>query len=363
MGKIALGALQRFGIIKTKTLLAFAGSVETFFELSDRELAARAGIKPHLLKKFNRKKALERAEQELEFMHKNGIRFHYFQDFDYPSKLKFCDDCPIILYSKGNVDFSRQNIAVVGTRKASSYGKKITQKFVHDLKGRGVQIVSGLAHGIDKEAHEAALKNELPTVAVLGHGLDLIYPAAHRKLAGLMLENGGLITEFMSKTPGDPSHFPRRNRIVAGLSDATVVMESGVKGGSLITARLANEYNREVFAFPGNIERETSIGCNHLIRENKAHLITSAEDMIEFMGWKKITEEKAFQTNLFESLTVDEELLVRLLKHENKSLHVDVLAEQSQMKANELSLHLFNLEMRGVVQSLPGMMYELENGV
>lgn len=357
--KIAVPLLQGIGIVNTKTLIAYAGSSKAVFELSDKEIAKLCDLPLQKVKKFNRQAALDRAAEEIEFIKANGIRTHYYLDENYPAALKFCADSPIVLFSKGKVNFNQQNIAIVGTRKASSYGIKITKKFVKDLAPRSVQIVSGLAHGIDKTAHEAALTNDLPTIAVLGHGLDLVYPAANRQLAQMMQETGGLVTEYMSKTPGEPGNFPQRNRIVAGLSEATIVIESAVTGGSLITANLAFGYSREVFAFPGNIDRINSAGCNNLIQRDIAKLITSADDMVTALDWEELDSENTMQADLFEAHTVDEDQIISFLRRENKSTHIDVLAKEAKMTASELSLHLFNLEMRGSLQSLPGKMYQL----
>mgnify|MGYP000492381160 CR=1 FL=1 len=358
--KIAVSILQGIGIVNTKTLLAYVGGPKAVFEISEKEIAKRCDISIQKVKKFNRKAALKRAEEEIVFMETNNIQLHYYQDENYPAALKFCEDSPIVLFSKGNVNFNQQNISIVGTRKASSYGIKIAKQFVKDLAPRGVQIISGLAHGIDKTAHEAALTNGLSTIAVLGHGLDLIYPAANKQLARLLQDTGGLVTEYLSKTPGDPGNFPQRNRIVAGLSEATVVIESAISGGSLITANLAFGYSREVFAFPGNIDRTNSAGCNNLIQRNTAKLITTADDMVAALGWEEIdTESSENQTDLFEAHTVDEDKIITALKTENKATHIDFLTKVTTMTASEISLHLFNLEMRGSIQSLPGKMYQL----
>lgn len=357
--KIALGLLEGIGIANTKIMISYAGGLESVFTFSDKALAELCGLSLKKVKNFNRKAALERAEKELDFVDQNGIQLHYYQDKNYPPKLKFCEDGPLLLYSKGNVDFNKQNIAVVGTRKATAYGKSLTQQLIKNLAPRGVQIVSGLAHGIDKEAHEAALNNGLSTIAVLGHGLDMIYPAAHKKLAHQLLENGGLVSEFMSSSPLDPSNFPKRNRIVAGLSDATVVIESAASGGSLITADLAFNYNREVFAFPGNVDHMNSAGCHLLIQQEKARLITSAADMIPAMGWDEIKTQLEPETDLFDALTAEEEALIKILKKHKMPLHIDYLAEEVNCAVHELSMHLFNLQIRGMVDSLPGNRYVL----
>jgi DNA processing protein len=356
--KIAISLLPGIGPVKAKTMVAACGGLEGFFKESKAALGKIEGIGSIAANGLNRKAALMRAEKELAFTEKEGIRIYGYQDLDYPAKLKFCVDAPLVLFTKGNVNFTKQNIAIVGTRKATAYGKQITDQFVKDLVPHDVQIVSGLAHGIDKEAHEAALRHDLPTIAVLGHGLDLIYPAAHKGLARRMLERGGLVTEFISETPGDPSNFPKRNRIVAGLSSATVVVESALKGGSLITANLAIDYNRDVFAFPGNVTNLSAQGCNHLIRSQRAHLITCAEDMIEVLGWDLNPSNFSVQRDLFPETTPIEQKIISVLKNQEKAT-IDIITHHTKIPSSELSLHLFNLEMKGLIQSLPGQRFEL----
>jgi len=249
--QIALSILNGLGPITCKTLVNAVGSAEGVFMEKQQKLNLIQGIKQPTLRSLDREKALIRAEEELEFIGENNVQMYYYEDPNYPFKLKQCVDSPIVLFTLGKVHFNKQNVSVVGMRKSTSYGKKMVDNLVRDLAPLEVQIISGLAHGIDKAAHEAAIHNNLSTIGVLGHGLDTLYPAAHRGLAKKMLENGGLVTEFISGTIGEPTNFPKRNRIVAGLSEATVVVESSESGGSLITANLANDYNREVFAFPG----------------------------------------------------------------------------------------------------------------
>jgi len=358
--KIALSLLQGIGISNTKTLTAYLGGCEAVFTKTDREIAKLSEVSLSKVKKFNRDAALERAKQEVQFMDEHGVQLHYYQDANYPSSLKFCEDGPIVFFSLGNIQFKKQNIAIVGTRKISPYGKKMTHDLVRDLAHRDVQIISGLAHGIDKEAHEAALENGLSTIAVLGHGLELIYPAAHKSLANKMLAKGGLITEFLSYTPGDPSNFPKRNRIVAGLADATVVIESAITGGSLITANLALDYNRDVFAVPGNVDRPFSAGCNHLIRSQKAHLITCASDMNQMMGWDEEEDEELFdQSDLFDSLIFEEQEIISSLKKVKDGLAIDELALEVKLPSPELSLHLMNLELKRKIESFGGKSYRL----
>ena len=360
--KIALSLLRSIGVVKTKILISKVTNIASIFELEAIALAEKTGLKPAIIEKLERKAAIIRAEQELDWMDKNGVKLHYYQDNNYPSALKFCQDGPIVLFSKGNIDFKQRNIAIVGMRKSTAYGAANTKALVKDLAPRNVQIVSGLAHGIDREAHIAALENGLNTIAVLGHGLDLIYPAAHKNLAKQIMKQGGLLTEYLSFTPGDPALFPQRNRIVAGLSDATVVVESGITGGSFITANLAIDYNREVFAFPGNVGQASSAGCNHLIRSEKAHLITCAEDMNKDMNWDEtVVEEEPLQIDIFEELSVAEAAIVAVIKaHTAPSMHIDEIGREVTCTASELSLHLFNLQMRETLVTAPGGQFRLK---
>ncbi|MBI3134895.1 MAG: DNA-protecting protein DprA [Bacteroidetes bacterium] len=373
--QIALSLLSGIGPVKAKALVAHVGSVEGIFKENEKSLGLIPGIGAGVVKSLNRSACLERAEQELVFIEKSGIDLYYYQDERYPASLKFCDDGPIVLFTRGNVNFNKKNVAVVGTRKATTYGKSITRELIAQLADQDVQIVSGLAYGIDIEAHKAALANGLSTLAVLGHGLDLIYPAAHKSTAHLMLENGGLVTEFLSNSAGDTSNFPKRNRIVAGLCNATVVVESAFSGGSLITANLANDYSRDVFAFPGNVTQEYSKGCNSLIQQNKAHLITCAADLVRIMGWKQreisnfstidntqgspvMKQTPVIQTQLFAELTDEEDKLVRVLR-EKGEVDIDNLGYAAQMTSGMLSVHLFNLELKGLVKAAPGKRYSL----
>ena len=356
--QIALSALPGIGPAKSKKLLEVIGDLEGVFTEKKKTLDTIDGFRPGQLTNINRKQVLIRAEQELEFIEKNKVQLYYFIDPNYPKNLANCGDAPIVLYTLGNVRFNQKNLSIVGTRKSTSYGKKMCEELVKDLAPNGIQIISGLAHGIDKVAHEAAIRNSLPTVGVLGHGLDSMYPAAHRPLAKRMMENGGLVTEFMSGVPGDPGNFPKRNRIVAGLSVATVVVESSETGGSMITANLAFDYNREVFAFPGNADRNTSSGCNNLIKRSKAHLITSADDLSKVLEWEIIEKENTIDQSLFEDLSEMEQQVYKQFDGQS-DLNTDDIAVKTGLSSSELSLHLFNLEMRGVIKSLPGRRYIL----
>lgn len=357
MYRIALGLLSGIGAFKAKLLVSYAGGVEAVFKESEISLGKIEGVGSWAVKQMDRRAALNRAEAELKFIEKHNIQTYFYQDPNYPRKLKACPDGPICLFTKGKLDFSQKNVAVVGTRKSTSYGRKMVNELVDGLSHANVQIISGLAHGIDKQAHEAAIRNQLPTIGVLGHGLDYLYPAANRHLAKQMLDNGGLVTEYVSGIYGDPANFPQRNRIVAGLCDATVVVESAESGGSLITANLANDYDREVFAFPGNATASQSKGCNNLIRRNIAHLITGADDLLQVMEWKTEAPQNRFeQSELFEKLNDEEQLLVDILK-ERGVINIDQLTDSCDMPNGLLSMHLFNLEMKGAIKSLPGKRY------
>ncbi len=275
-------------------------------------------------------------------------------------RLKQCADCPVILYYKGNANLDAERvIAIVGTRNATDYGKKMCNDLVEGLKDTGALIVSGLAYGIDAASHKAALKTGLATVAVVGHGLNTIYPAGHTNLAEKMLENGGLLSDFTSETTLAPENFPKRNRIIAGLSDAVIVVESKVSGGAMITADIAFSYNREVFAFPGRSEDVFSQGCNRLIRQNKAGLIQSADDLLDSLGWKDKKKKAKPQVQLFQDLKPQEETIIKALQTQGAPMHVDDIALQTNLSPGNLSTHLLTLEFAGILKSLPGKRYSL----
>lgn len=310
--------------------------------------------------------ALQRAEAELQFVGQYGIQALTLNDEHYPDRLRHCPDAPIILYYKGQADLNRQRIvSIVGTRHCTTYGQDIVRRFVTRLKEfcPEVLIVSGLAYGIDIIAHRQALENGCDTVGVLAHGLDTIYPNQHRDTAQQMLNQGGLLTEYMSQTGPMPNNFIKRNRIVAGISDATIVVESAAKGGALITAGIAQEYGRDVFAFPGNVNAPNSEGCNHLIRDNRAGLITSADDFVCAMGWQddatlKKAGENGIERQLFPELTTEEQTIVDLLRHTN-DLQMNVMAVKTNQNIGKLTGVLFQLEMKGLVKPLAGGTYHL----
>lgn len=308
--------------------------------------------------------ALRRAAAEMEFMQKGGIRALCMNDADYPQRLKECDDAPLVLYYKGTADLNqRYVIDIVGTRHCTSYGQDLINRFVSDLKQQmpEVLIVSGLAYGIDICAHRHALQNGYETVGVLAHGLDQIYPPRHRDTAVEMVRQGGLLTEYMSQTEALPNNFRQRNRIVAGMSDATILVESAYKGGGLITCRIAQEYGRDVFAFPGAVGMAASEGCNKIIRSNQAALITSASDFMESMGWQTVSvRQTAVERQLFPDLTADEQRIVDALQQTN-DLQLNMLTVRTNIAIGQLTALLFSLEMKGVVKPMAGGIYHLIN--
>lgn len=357
--KIGVSLMKDIGPIGAKNLIAHCGSPQAIYSESVRALEKIPGIGTTTAKKITSQKDLSRAEKELSFIQRNHIQVLYYLDTAYPFRLKQCLDSPILLYVKGNIDLNKSKIiSVVGTRKASEYGTGFCQRLIDELAPQNISVISGLAYGIDIAAHRAALKNKLPTAAVVAHGLDQIYPAVHRKEANKMLENGAIISEFISGTVADKENFPKRNRIVAGLSDATIVIESASKGGSLITAELANSYNRDVFALPGRINDHQSVGCNHLIKTNKAHLLESYKDVNYIMGWNDQPTPQHVQTNLFTELDSDEEHIVSLLR-ENRKMSIDTIGIAANFPISKVSSVLLNLEFAGVVKSLPGKVYQL----
>jgi DNA processing protein len=320
------------------------------------------GSTKRLISEIRNPEVLRKAEKELEFVIKNNLHLIFYTDEKYPQRLNNCVDAPILMYAKGDVDFNREKvISIVGTRNSTRYGNDFSREFIKELslKFPDVQIISGLAYGIDICAHRAALENGLSTVAVLGHGLDRIYPYVHRQTAIEITKNGALLTEYPSETNPDGHNFVRRNRIVAGMADATIVMESGTKGGSLITADIANSYFREVFALPGRIHDKMSYGCNKLISENKALLLQNTENFISQMGWE-MDERKILprQTELFHDLTPDEEKVYEILKKDSPK-QLNNLSIELNVPLTELLMTLLELEMKNIVTALPGGMYKI----
>jgi DNA processing protein len=359
--QVALTLIPNIGAVQAKILLQ-QFDVADIFNAKKRELEKIEGIgtvRADCIKSFA---DFSKAEEEIVFIEKYKIKPLFITHKDYPKRLLNCYDSPTLLYYKGDADLNSEKIiSVIGTRSHTDYGKQITEKLVTDLVEQNVVVISGLAHGIDAMAHKAALKNNLSTIGVLAHGLDQVYPAQHTSLAKEMLKSGGgLLTEFRSKTKPDKHNFPTRNRIVAGMSDATIVVETGSKGGSMITAELANNYNKDVFAFPGKVSDTKSAGCNYLIKNNKAVLLTDARELIELMNWEKKDKKPKprSQKELFIEMTGDEKIIMDILREKN-SVHIDEINFKSGLSSSSVAAAILNLELQNVVLSLPGKQYQI----
>lgn len=359
--KIGIGLIPKIGPVLTKRLITYCGSLEEVFKEKGRNLSKIPGIGDTLAHYIKENNVLEKAEKEVEFIVKKNIKSLFYLDENYPERLRHCFDAPIIFYYRGDVDFNKQKIlSIVGTRNATEYGKEMCNKLVEGLalNNHDVLIVSGLAYGIDIYAHKAALKNNLETIAVLGHGHATLYPALHKEIAAKITTQGALISEFLSHELPEPINFVKRNRIIAGLSDAVVVVESAEKGGALITADIANSYNRDVFAFPGRVKDKFSSGCVNLIKTNKAALIESYKDIEYIMGWQSNNlNSHAPQKKLFVELKNDESRVLNMLEG-NSELTIDQIALKCRMPVSKVSVLLLNLEFNGLVKCLPGKIYK-----
>ncbi|HAQ19939.1 MAG TPA: DNA-protecting protein DprA [Prolixibacteraceae bacterium] len=360
--KIAISLIPGIGAVTARNLIAYVGSVEGVFQEKEKNLMKIPGVGEINAKKVVRQNVLDRAKREVDFILKNQIQTFFYLDDNYPARLKNCSDAPIILYFRGNANLNeRRIISVVGTRNATNYGKDICEELIRNFSEKSYQIlvISGLAYGIDVHAHKACLKYNVPTVGVFAHGLDNIYPALHAPIAAKMLENGGLLSDFISETKIDRQNFLRRNRIIAGLADATIIVESAEKGGALVTADIANSYNRDVFAFPGRSTDPFSKGCNKIIKLNEAVLVENAADIEKAMNWDvKTSSNRVFQTSLFVELTPEEQKLIDLLKGGDR--FVDEITIETQLSMSRVSSLLLGLEFKGLVTSLPGKMYRLK---
>ncbi|HAL83042.1 MAG TPA: DNA-protecting protein DprA [Mucilaginibacter sp.] len=360
--QVALTFIKNIGPMLAKSMVSYFGGAEEVFKAPKAKWMKVPGIGEKTVEQMDMGAALKRAEEELKFVEKHHIDLVFYTDSKYPKRLKNCNDSPVLLYSKGNADLNSQHIiSIVGTRNATEYGKHLCRQLVEELQPYNVLIVSGLALGIDVAAHKECVKLNMPTLGVLGHGLDRMYPAQNRPTAEKMLENGGLLSEYPSGTIPDRENFPQRNRIVAGIADATIVVEASIKGGALITAEIANSYNRDVFAFPGRIGDEYSEGCNFLIRNNKAALLTSVADLAYILGWEKAGSSKPVieQFVLPFDLSSDERLIFEILQQHKIPLAIDDLTIKTNMPTSKLAMNLLNLEMQGYIRSLPGKTYTL----
>ncbi len=357
----ALSFVKNLGPVAAKSLMAYLGSAEEVFKATPAKMSTIPGIGGKRAGAWDFNEALRLAEKEMMFADKQGIELIFYTDARYPKRLKNCADSPILLYSRGKMELNMPKvISIVGTRNATDYGKQLCRQLMEELQQYNVLIASGLALGIDVAAHKECLRLNIPTVGVLGHGLDRMYPSQNRATADKMLDNGGLLTEYPSGTVPDRENFPQRNRIVAGMADATVVIEAGIKGGALITAEIANSYNRDVFAFPGRLDDAYSEGCNFLIRNNKAALLTCMADLAFSLGWEKDeTMKPAEQFMLPLDLTKDESLIFDILQQHKAPLAIDELTIKANMPMSSLAMNLLNMEMQGYIRSLPGKTYRV----
>ena len=356
---LALQKAEGIGDIYAKKLIKYCGSAEAIFSEKSSNLLKIDGIGSKKLKGFKDKKLLlAKADKELEFITKNNVAVSAFTDKEYPERLKHAVDSPILIFQKGNIEFKQQRIiSIVGTRNLTNYGRSFLEKFVEEIAKYNPLIVSGLAYGVDVLAHQLAIKNNLQTVAVLAHGLDRVYPSRHQNEAKKMQENGGLLTDFWSGSTPERANFIKRNRIVAGISQATIVIESASKGGSLITADIANSYNRDVFALPGRVSDLYSKGCNTLIKTNKAALLQSAKDLAYLLNWEK-TKTKPIQKQLFVELDDNETIIYNYLLKEGKQI-LDIIALHNNLPIFKVSSLLLNMELKGVIRPLHGKLFEV----
>jgi len=358
LNRIALTHIPALGPVRIRSLIEYFGSATNVFSSNRKEWLRVPNMTEQSCKELKKKQYQSIAAVEWNFIQLNQIKPLFLTDADYPSRLLHCYDPPPILYYKGNAHLNHPRIiSVIGTRNPTQYGKQVTEQLITSLQEANVIIISGLAYGIDALAHKLALQFQIPTIGVLAHGLDTIYPWQHVALARDMEKQGALLTEFGSKTQPDKHNFPRRNRIVAGMADATIVMETAIKGGSMITAELAFEYNRDLFAVPGKITDPTASGCLQLIQQNKAHVYTSAENLLQVLGWKN-RQPIVRQTRLWNEVSSDEKLIIDLLQ-KTDSMFIDELQLRTGKSPGWLAAVLLSLEMKSCIQSLPGKRYAL----
>ncbi|MFY0483118.1 DNA-processing protein DprA [Flavobacterium sp. PLA-1-15] len=355
---LALQKVELVGDIVAKKLINHIGNAQDVFKAKPSQLSSIDGIGSVLIQNLKNDQVFKKAEAELKFITQNNIDTAFFKDDNYPEKLKHCIDGPVLLFTSGNINLAnRKIISIVGTRQITPQGTEFCKKLIADLAPLDPIIVSGFAYGVDIVAHQAAMENNLQTIGVVAHGLNQIYPSAHKKYVAKMEENGGFITEFWSSSNPDKENFVRRNRIVAGMSEATIVIESADKGGSLITANMANDYNRDVFAVPGRTTDKYSQGCNNLIKTQKANLLTSAADLIYILNWDIEEKPKVIQKQLFVSLNDEEQKVYDFLQQNGKEL-MDIIALRCDFPIFKISGILLNMELKGVIRPLPGKLFE-----
>lgn len=358
--KLALHLLPGIGPVSARNLVSYCGGVKEIFNTRRGLLEKIPSIGPERAKEIVSYKNFRKLQDEIDLIRKNNIQTLFYLDKEYPQRLKNCDDAPVLLFYKGNADLNAEKIiSIVGTRHITSYGKEMTEKFIKEISEFQPLIVSGLAYGVDIQAHKSALKHDLKTVGVVAHGLDKMYPSDNAATAEKMLLNGGLLTEYIHGTKPTRDNFPARNRIVAGLTDAVIVIESATRGGALITADIANSYNRDVFALPGRVNDLYSKGCHALIRQNKAMIFENAADFADAMNWnQKENKSPQKQMLLFEDYLPDEQLIIRALDQKNL-LSIDEIALTSMIPVSKVSSILLKLEFSGILTPLPGKVFKL----
>jgi DNA processing protein len=358
---LALSMVPNIGCIRAKQIIANLGSAEAFFKEKPKNLRKLVGLTNHKLSPVDLREVVEQAEKIISRALTEEQKIYHYLDEDYPRRLKQIDDAPIILFGKGNIQANaRRTLGIVGTRNATHYGKQVTEDIVMSLKDKDITVISGLAMGIDGVAHKTCVQYSIPTIGLLGHGLDLVYPYQHKKLAEEMLLQGGLLTEFPNGTKPDACNFPMRNRIVAGMVDALIVVESDVQGGSLITCNLANDYGKDVFAVPGPIYSKYSRGCHKIIANNKAHVFSGIDDFFEILDWQNNAQPKAKQMDFLQELDEQQKAVFSFIK-EKKQASVDVLSVVHQIPLGQLSNVLLTMEIAGFLKTLPGKMYALSD--
>ena len=357
--QVALTMIPDLGPIRSRILIDHFGSASALFNAKKKEISAIEGIGENCARSLKVWDHFSDAEEEICFINKHQIQPLFLTDKKYPQRLLNCYDPPTLLYYRGKADLNNHRIiSIIGTRNHTEYGKQMTEQLIGCLQTQQVLIISGLAFGIDAIAHRSALLFNIPTIGVLGHGLDSLYPSQHKSLAKEMIEQGGLLTEYRKNTNPDKHNFPKRNRIVAGMADATIVIETAIKGGSMITAELAHSYNRDVFSIPGKITDSKSRGCLQLIQQNKAILLTGGEQLIEVMGWEEKKKVFKKQRELFIELNEEEKIIIGLLR-EKDMMPIDAIYLQSGLSSSKVAAAILNLELQNVIISLPGKMYRM----
>ncbi|MEL7123421.1 MAG: DNA-processing protein DprA [Bacteroidota bacterium] len=353
--RIALSYVPKVGSITAKNLIAHCGSAKNVFQTSRKYLKKIPGIGDQIANSIKKEATLVAAQKEYDYLLSHNIQLLCHDDSSFPKRLLHFQDSPFLLFLKGNINLNTEKIvAIVGTRQPSHYGHHVCERIIEELSDQGILFVSGLAYGIDTIAHKKCNALKIPNVAVLGHGLNTIYPASHRQVANEIVKTGGLLSEYPSQVGPEREHFPMRNRIIAGMCDALLVVETALKGGSIISAEIANSYHKDIFAVPGRINDAKSAGCNHLIKKHKAALIEDGTDLIELMGWSPQTVSK--QKSLFPDLDDQEKLLLDIIKN-NSSCSTDFLAYQCNLSLSKLKIYLIGLECKGMIQSVAGNRY------